>query len=287
MVDNSNGINNNAETPDKQGKIPAGETKPQRRKKSFRLLRRRKRVYRKWRLGRLGTAALLCGVLCAVFTAGAFAAQYVWFDVLKKPGSMHQLSRNIPPHSYLRISMTYLPVTLTVYDGDEIIIDYIGETALTVEETYDYEWSVKQAEDFALSLFAPEMFGYGLTVKIPRQEYRDISISTGSGDVTVDGLIAHALTVTTRDGDIHLSDTRANTSVITRSGDIDAVFGDNIRDVGYQLMFDSNSGRLTTDFFRKALDDAAGDVLIAFGDEPLRFDAVTDSGDVTFMRGRE
>jgi hypothetical protein len=256
-------------------------------KKSPRRFRRHKRVYRKWKLGKLGTAALVCGMLCVIFTAGAATMQYLWFEVLKQPHSVHQVSERIAPHAYLRISMTYLPVKLEVYDGAEITVDYMGETGLTVEETSDYEWSIKQTEDFALPLFAPDMFDYGLTVRVPKQQYRDITISAGSGDVRVEGIAAHALTVTTRDGNITLIDTRANTAVTTRSGDISAVFGDDIRKIGYQLMFDSKTGRLTTDFFRKQFDGAVGDVLIAFGEQPLRFDAVTDSGDLLFQRGRE
>jgi hypothetical protein len=270
--------NTTGKEPDKQSGIMT-------RKKPKPIRRSRRRVYRKRRLGRLGTAALVCGMLCVIFTAGAVTAQYLWFDVLKQPGSVHQVSEKLPPQSYLRISMTYLPVKVEVYDGAEIAVDYIGETGLTVEATSDYEWSIKQTEDFALSLFAPDMFDYGLRVKLPRQQYRDITISTGSGDVRVESLAAHALTVTTRDGNITLIDTSANTAVTTRSGDISAVFGDDIRKTGYQLMFDSKTGRLTTDFFRKGYDNASGDVLIAFGEQPLRFDAVTDSGDVTFMRG--
>lgn len=247
------------------------------------------RIKRDIYLNRLQIALIIFLSFTAVFVSITVLLQYRAVSGGFVSGVVRIENRQLAPRYYINISMTYLPVEIIFYDGDFITLDYIGETELFVaEEDDDFVLKISQDDEFALNLLTPDMLSYGLKLKLPQnpEKYREINITTTAGDIKISSpqiLNAEKINITSRSGNCFLVNTYADTIINTISGTVRAEFNKDIQKKGYELAFFTNSGRFTSDFFRKKCVNESGGAFLSLGKEPKRISVETNNGDLSII----
>jgi DUF4097 and DUF4098 domain-containing protein YvlB len=113
-----------------------------------------------------------------------------------------------------------MPLDVRVHGGGRIIVEYIGETALLIDED-ELELKISREEDFALSLFSRNKLSYKMTVYLPDIQYEEIKLSSASGDIFIENVRSHILSATSRSGNIKTDNVEAVLDLNTRFGIID------------------------------------------------------------------
>lgn len=97
----------------------------------------------------------------------------------------------------VNINTAGIPVTVGVWDGEDIKVECIDELPLIVDisEAFEQEITISQDDSFAVSLFTFDLFRYNLKVFLPASvDYRAIKVDTNSGDIEIN-LPGHMLPI--------------------------------------------------------------------------------------------
>ena len=153
---------------------------------------------------------LVCAVLAVVFASIAYHYRGAEHDTAKSE------TREFPLCNYIDIELLRLDAIIMPYDEPEIKVSYRNEVPLDFF-LGDNRLTIQESDEFIISLMGDEE-SYGLYVYLPREIYRDITVYTGSGDVTVGGVDSEKVTVVTNSGDVLCEGTRSLTYIVTGSG---------------------------------------------------------------------
>ena len=134
--------------------------------------------------------------------------------------TVHRERREIAVNDYISINSADMPLDVRVHGGGRIIVEYIGETALLIDED-ELELKISREEDFALSLFSRNKLSYKMTVYLPDIQYEEIKLSSASGDIFIENVRSHILSATSRSGNIKTDNVEAVLDLNTRFGIID------------------------------------------------------------------
>ena len=150
--------------------------------------------------------------LTVLFGAGAF------FFRGAPHGTAYEDELETAVCDYIDIEVLRLDVTVLPYDGDDILIRYRNDLPLSFEKG-DNTLYISESDEFVISLLSgSEQFG--MYVYLPRTIYREITVYTGSGSVTLGALDAQRISATTGSGAITSEDTRSLVYLSSGSGDI-------------------------------------------------------------------
>jgi len=237
----------------------------------------------------------------ALISAGAaLVSQYLAAQVFGWTSTVYRERREFALVEYISLSSADIPLEVYVWDGDKIILDYVGETGLVIDEG-EFELKISRDEDFAFSLFSSDALNYKMRVWLPNVTYRDIKLVTASGDISADSVKTGILTATSRAGDINLYGVDGIIALNTRYGNISAEFTEfkyicgtetetgNIsvlmpEDSGVKLDFLTDSGRFSSDFFLREYRNYQGDLYLSEGSSPVRFTVRTSTGNLDFCK---
>lgn len=236
------------------------------------------------------TAAALISGSAAVLTQIAAVGIFGW------KSTVYREEYSLPFKSYLNINVTNIPLYIDIHDGDEIIILYKNETALIIEEN-DYSCTISQDADFAFSLYSLDLLDYSLRIMLPDKVYREVTISSASGNVEFLKAYALSLNINSRSGDIAVTEAVGNMRLKNRYGNITADFieyRENCflesesgsvtvtmpRDRLIKLEFLTESGSFTSDFFKKEYKNRAGNFFTVNGENAKILSVTTSSGNL-------
>lgn len=121
--------------------------------------------------------------------------------------------------SYIEINALTIDVHVKTYDGDKIKLVYANDTALSVNEG-DNKITITQNNDFVISFFAFRQFSYEMTLYLPDEIYRDIFISTTTGNISADNLNCNSLELATKSGEITADSVKSAFKASSVSGGI-------------------------------------------------------------------
>lgn len=121
---------------------------------------------------------------------------------------------------YLNISTSGLDYELRFHKGDGILVEYINDTPIIVEQTDVNYLKLVQDDSFTLSLFALDQFNYKMTVWLPENDYREFYLDSGSGDIYISETLSEYTEIHTRNGNITINGATEKISAYTDKGNI-------------------------------------------------------------------
>lgn len=122
--------------------------------------------------------------------------------------------------SFVNISTSDLDFELKYYDGSKILAEYVNDRPIIVENSDVNYLKLTQDDSFTLSLFAREQFNYKLTIWLPKNDYREFYLNSGSGDIQLDETLALYTKIRTRSGNIKIADAYERIDAATLEGNI-------------------------------------------------------------------
>lgn len=129
-----------------------------------------------------------------------------------------------PLLEYLDLDLQRLDVEFIPYDGEEITVEYKNDRPLEME-VGDNKLSITESADFVVSLFPGKQSEFGLKLYLPRSAYRDITVSTATGNITVTDIDCQTLSAVTESGNMELRGLNCLARLVSTSGDINADIG--------------------------------------------------------------
>lgn len=200
-----------------------------------------------------------------------------------------------PLQQYLDIDLQRLDVSLIPYDGEEIILEYKNDRPLEVE-IGDNELKIVESDKFIVSLFAGSEAEFGVKIYLPRTDYREVSLYTSSGNVSVGELNCKKLSVITESGDITLKGvtypfTLSTTGgavyadiyelidgseILDREGDVELIIPP---DISFAVDFATRDGLCVSELIRKQI---YGDFLYSFNGGKQQISVTAEHGTLTF-----
>ena len=135
-------------------------------------------------------------------------------------GSVVKEEFHIGKAKYITISTTNLDVEILPFDGDEIKIGYVNDSAVIIEKQDENYLKLRQDDSFTFSLLAKEQFGYKMTVWLPQHDYRELYVSSSSGRITLQSTCAEYTELSTRSGEITVHEADGKLKARTDSGNI-------------------------------------------------------------------
>jgi hypothetical protein len=240
--------------------------------------------------------AVICGSLAVV--TQLFAEELFGWN-----STVHRERAALEPNRFISINSADMPLEVYTYDGDKVIIEYIGETELVIIED-ELELKISRIEDFTLSLFSTDKFNYKMTVWLPNENhmlYDEIKLTSASGNLSARNIRADFIYATSRNGNINFHGAEGEIIIATRTGDVRLEFINftdrikvetdtgNIKVLmperyGVKLSYVTESGRFTSDFFSERFNAQAGDVYLNEGANPIEFTVFTDTGELEFYK---
>lgn len=124
---------------------------------------------------------------------------------------------------YIDIDLQSLDVTVIPSDSDEIRVSYKNDLPLAFE-LGDNSLSITESKDFVVSLFAGSESEFGLYLFLPERSYREVSVTTGTGNVRIGRVDSQQLNVLTESGDIVCENMVSLSRLTTTSGYISVDF---------------------------------------------------------------
>jgi len=124
---------------------------------------------------------------------------------------------------YIEVDVSRMLVMLIPYDEPNITIAYTNDRPL-IFETGDNSLTITESSEFVVSLFAGDESRFSLYLYLPRESYREISVYTSSGKISVGRVDAQSITAGTESGDIFFEDSISRLNLSTISGKIDVDF---------------------------------------------------------------
>ncbi len=181
----------------------------------------------KWRriyTGRKRNRFMLLFFLLSLFALAAAAeAQYL----SKKAGFESTVVRDrlvFETAKYLNISTSGLDYELRFHRGDGILVEYVNDTPMIVEQSDVNYLKLVQDDSFTLSLFAREQFGYKMTVWLPENDYREFHLDSGSGDIYISETLSDYTEIRTRSGNITVNGAVGKLSAYAAGGSISCTY---------------------------------------------------------------
>lgn len=198
-------------------------------------------------------------VLAAVFGAGAYHFRNA------PHGTAYEEELELAVCEYIDIDVLRLDVSVFPYEGEKILVKYANDLPLKFS-VGDNSLTISESDEFVITLFAQDSARFGMSVYLPCEIYRAVTIYTGSGDVKLGALDAQRIDVTTGSGNITSTDTRslvylssgsgdisldfmsviAESSIVTRSGNAQLFFP---ADSSVALDFETETGECKSDLF--------------------------------------
>lgn len=255
------------------------------------------------RLSRPGMLFVLFAAAAVVSGTGAAVLQIFSAELFGWESTVYREEYSLPFKSYLNFNVTNIPVYFDIYDGDEIKILYSNETALLIEEN-EYSYTISQDADFAFSLYSLDFLDYSATVLLPDRVYREVTVTSASGDIEFLRVYARSLDITSRSGNIKVTEAVGNMRLKTVYGSIDAEFisfddsclleseSGNITVAMPEnrlvwLEFLTETGSFTSDFFNEEYKNRKGDFFKANHENAKKLSVSTKSGDLLLMSCEE
>ncbi len=124
---------------------------------------------------------------------------------------------------YIEIDLQSLDVTVIPSSDDEIRVSYKNALPLAFE-LGDNSLSITESKDFVVSLFAGSESEFGLYLFLPNRSYRELSITTGTGNVKIGRVDSERMNVLTETGDIVCEDMVSLSRLTTTDGYISVNF---------------------------------------------------------------
>ncbi len=121
---------------------------------------------------------------------------------------------------YIEVDVSRMPVMLIPYDEPNITVEYTNDKPLSFE-TGDNSLTITESSEFVVSLFTGDESQFSLYLYLPRESYREISVYTGSGNISVGRVDAQSITAGTESGDIICEDSISRLNLSTIDGKID------------------------------------------------------------------
>lgn len=200
-----------------------------------------------------------------------------------------------PLQQYLDIDLQKLDVSLIPYDGEGITVEYKNDRPLEME-IGDNELRITESDKFIVSLFAGSRAEFGVKIYLPKTRYREISLYTSTGSVSVGGLECLKLSAVTESGDITLqnvtypysvSTTRGRiyadmenvvggTEILNREGSVDLTVP---RDISFAVDFRTKDGECRSDLIKHQIQ---GSFLYSFNGGRQRISVTAEHGTLTF-----
>ena len=170
-----------------------------------------------------------------------------------------------PMCEYINIEILRLDVEIIPYDGKNIRVAYKNEVPLALE-LGDNRLTIRESEEFVISLFAGSEAEFGLYLYLPEEKYREITVYTGGGNVSVRGADCEKMTIITNSGDISVEDNASLVNLVTSTGNILLDFAEVVHDSSVQsrsgnadilipedssvaLEFETDTGECVTELF--------------------------------------
>lgn len=119
---------------------------------------------------------------------------------------------------YLKVSTSNLNYELRFHKGDGILVEYVNDTPMIIEQSDVNYLKLVQNDSFTLSLFAREQFNYKMTVWLPENDYREFYLDSGSGNITLTETLSDYTELRTRSGNITVTEATEELSVHTIDG---------------------------------------------------------------------
>lgn len=141
--------------------------------------------------------------LCGSLAVASFLTLNVFTDMYQS--NVHRDFYEFEPVNYVVIEALNVDVDVQCWDGDKIQIYYNCDAEAEIEQLGS-KITLKQQPSFVISLFAFDKYNYGITVKLPRERYKKLSVSSNSGDITVCGIPCDVLDISAKSGDVLAED---------------------------------------------------------------------------------
>ncbi|MCM1298103.1 MAG: DUF4097 domain-containing protein [[Eubacterium] siraeum] len=166
----------------------------------------------------------LCLAAALLALLGTAAAQLLWIRFMGFSSTVVKESIALPSAKYVTISTTGLNFQLKPYDGEEIVIEYVNDSPVIIEESDINYLKLVQDDSFTLSLFSLDQFNYNMTVWLPKNDYRDFYLDSGSGDIVLYETVADYTNIRTRSGSIDIKQATEKISASTVDGNINCSY---------------------------------------------------------------
>lgn len=184
--------------------------------------KRWRRIYSNFKTGKFAALSILFSAVSLGLTVGMYA-------VAERNGFEGTVVRDrlvFEDAKYIYLSTSSLDFEIKYHDGQGIMIDYVNDSSIIIEESNKNYLRLVQDDSFAISLFAKEQFRYKLTLLLPKNDYREFYLSSGSGDITLYETAAEYTELHTRSGDIKIYDADGEISAVTSDGNIFCSYSD-------------------------------------------------------------
>lgn len=135
-------------------------------------------------------------------------------------GTVVKESLSFPIASYLYISTSGLDFEIKSYEGKEILVEYVNDMPIIVEESSEDYLKITQDDFFTISLFAKDQFSYKMTVWLPESDYREFYLDSGSGTITLEGTRSLYTKLRTRNGNIYINNADKEINAASIGGEI-------------------------------------------------------------------
>lgn len=121
---------------------------------------------------------------------------------------------------YINVSTANLDFELKYHGGDGILVEYVNDTPMLIEQTDVNYLKLIQDDSFRLSLFARDQFSYKMIIYLPDNDYRDFYLDSGSGSITLTETLSEYTELHTRSGNITITEATGKISASTVEGNI-------------------------------------------------------------------
>ena len=200
---------------------------------------------------------------------------------------------DFPLCEYLSIDLQRLDVSLIPYDGEGITVEYKNDRPLDFE-IGDNEFIITEDATFVVSLFEGKQAEFGIKVYLPKADYREVSVFSGTGNISVGAFDCQKLSAVTETGDINVDGAGCLLSLYTEKGnmevDVDRIvdeteivnrYGETKlvlpKDSSVAVDFKTLDGSCRTDIIKTEI---AGSYLYAWGGGKRRINVTSEHGSV-------
>jgi DUF4097 and DUF4098 domain-containing protein YvlB len=146
----------------------------------------------------------------------AFFVQYRWGgSTVYRAELLFEAKREI------HITTAGMPVQIDSWDGEGIKIVCVAELPIIIEEG-ENSITVKQDDEFTISLFTLDILRYNMKIYLPADEIHEINVLSAGGSISINahGLNVLSVSVTTKNGAVSINQANTMLMLKTESGRI-------------------------------------------------------------------
>lgn len=193
-----------------------------------------------------------------------------------------------------------LPVSVSYGDTDKIIVEYTSALPLLYDEANGF-LRLTQDDSFTINLFSAESRKSAVKITLPHRIYESLTVSSSSGDITVDSINADTIDISTRSGNITAENVDERAKIKTVSGKVNlsvsSLNGDFIvnggsgdisvkiaEELSFVFEFWTEKGHFTSDVFDRKYDYSFGDAAALYNDAGHLFRIITTEGDLVLTK---